>query len=125
MELKKIPTNLVILIVAVLFFIVLVNLNVISFFGGGKEDPDVVIQEYVTNKKLDSLINVIIDNQNAIEDYNKQIKNYQVSLEKIDKKIKSNQKELGEIAKEYEKNVSNINNYDSSEIYRYFAERYE
>ena len=79
----------------------------------------------VTNKKLDSLINVIIDNQNAIEDYNKQIKNYQVSLEKIDKKIKSNQKELGEIAKEYEKNVSNINNYDSSEIYRYFAERYE
>ena len=42
--LKKIHPNLVILLIVVIGIIVLVNLNIVSFFGLGKDDPDVVIQ---------------------------------------------------------------------------------
>ena len=122
--LKKIHPNLVILIVVVLGILVLVNLNVISFFGLGKDDPDVVIQEYVTNKKLDSLIQIIQSNQEVIENYNIQIKEYQTSIAKIDYKITKNQNELGKIAKEYEKNVDHINTLNSGELYQYFSNRY-
>ena len=122
--LKKIHPNLVILLIVVIGIIVLVNLNIVSFFGLGKDDPDVVIQEYVTNKKLDSLIQVIQLNQEVIENYNEQIKEYQSSIDKIDNKINKNQKELGKIAKEYEKNVDHINTLNSGELYGYFSDRY-
>ena len=122
--LKKIHPNLVILIVVVLGIIILANLNIISFFGKGKGEKDIIIQEYVTNKKLDSLIQIIQSNQEVIENYNIQIKEYQSSIKKIDYKITKNQKELGKIAKEYEKNVDHINTLNSGELYQYFSNRY-
>ena len=85
--LKKIHPNLVILLIVVVGIIILANLNIISFFGSGKGDQDVIIQEYVTNKKLDSLIQIIQSNQEVIENYNEQIKEYQSSINKIDNKI--------------------------------------
>ena len=122
--LKKIHPNLVILIVVVLGIIILANLNIISFFGKGKGEKDIIIQEYVTNKKLDSLIQIIQSNQEVIENYNIQIKEYQTSIAKIDYKITKNQNELGKIAKEYEKNVDHINTLNSGELYQYFSNRY-
>ena len=122
--LKKIHPNLVILLIIVLGIIILANLNIISFFGKGKGEKDVIIQEYVTNKKLDSLIQIIQSNQDVIENYNEQIKKYQSSIKKIDYKISKNQKELGKIAKEYEKNVDHINTLNSGELYQYFSNRY-
>ena len=122
--LKKIHPNLVILLIVVLGIIILANLNIISFFGKGKGEKDIIIQEYVTNKKLDSLIQIIQSNQEVIENYNIQIKEYQTSIAKIDYKITKNQKELGKIAKEYEKNVDHINTLNSGELYQYFSNRY-
>ena len=121
----KIPPNLVIVLIVVIGFIVLINLNVISFFGTGKKDKDIAVQEYVTNKKIDSLIQVIQENQESIGKYNEKIEEYQKSIEGIDNKIAKNQKELDKIAKEYEENINNINDYTSHDIYQYFAERYE
>ena len=122
--LKKIHPNLVILLIVVLGIIILANLNIISFFGKGKGEKDIIIQEYVTNKKLDSLIQIIQSNQEVIENYNIQIKEYQTSIAKIDYKITKNQNELGKIAKEYEKNVDHINTLNSGELYQYFSNRY-
>ena len=121
----KIPPNLVIVLIVVIGFIVLINLNVISFFGTGKKDKDIAVQEYVTNKKIDSLIQVIQENQESIGKYNEKIEEYQKSIEGIDKKITKNQKELDKIAKEYEETINNIDDYTSNDIYKYFSERYE
>ena len=88
----KIPPNLVIVLIVVIGLIVLINLNVISFFGTGKKDKDIAVQEYVTNKKIDSLIQVIQENQESIGKYNEKIEEYQKSIEGIDKKIAKNQK---------------------------------
>ena len=123
MELK-IPQNLVIVLIGVVFVIVLVNLNVVSFFGSGG-DEETAVQEYITNKKIDSLIQVIQENQESIGKYNEKIEEYQKSIEGIDKKIAKNQKELDKIAKEYEETISNIDDYTSNDIYKYFSERYE
>jgi len=122
--LNKIHPNLVILLIVVIGIIILVNLNIVSFFGKGKGEKDIIIQEYVTNKKLDSLIQIIQSNQEVIENYNIQIKEYQTSIAKIDYKITKNQNELGKIAKEYEKNVDHINTLNSGELYQYFSNRY-
>ena len=121
----KIPPNLVIVLIVVIGIIVLINLNVISFFGAGEKDKDVAVQEYITNKKIDSLIQVIQENQESIGKYNEKIEEYQKSIEGIDNKISKNQKELDKIAKEYEENISNINDYTSHDIYQYFSERYK
>ena len=121
----KIPPNLVIVLIVVIGFIVLINLNVISFFGTWKKDKDIAVQEYVTNKKIDSLIQVIQENQESIGKYNEKIEEYQKSIEGIDKKITKNQKELDKIAKEYEETINNIDDYTSNDIYKYFSERYE
>ena len=96
----KIPPNLVIVLIVVIGLIVLINLNVISFFGTGKKDKDIAVQEYVTNKKIDSLIQVIQENQESIGKYNEKIEEYQKSIEGIDKKIAKNQTELDKITKE-------------------------
>ena len=62
--LNKLHPNIVILIVIAIVVVVLINLNIIKIGGG---DKDTVIKEYVTNKKLDSLIRVIQVNQEAID----------------------------------------------------------
>ena len=119
--LKKLHPNIVILIVVAIVVIVLINLNIIKIGGG---DKDTVIKEYVTNKKLDSLIQVIQVNQEAIDNYNTKIKDYQKSIKQIDKKLSTNKKELDKITIKHAENITNIKDYSSNELYKYLSDRY-
>ena len=119
--LNKLHPNIVILIVVAIVVIVLINLNIIKIGGG---DEDTVIKEYVTNKKLDSLIRVIQVNQEAIDNYNTKIKDYQKSIKQIDKKLSTNKKELDKITINHAENITNIKDYSSNELYKYLSDRY-
>ena len=119
--LNKLHPNIVILIVVAIVVVVLINLNIIKIGGG---DEDTVIKEYVTNKKLDSLIQVIQVNQEAIDNYNTKIKDYQKSIKQIDKKLSTNKKELDKITIKHAENINNIKDYSSNELYKYLSDRY-
>ena len=119
--LNKLHPNIVILIVIAIVVVVLINLNIIKIGGG---DEDTVIKEYVTNKKLDSLIRVIQVNQEAIDNYNTKIKDYQKSIKQIDKKLSTNKKELDKITIKHAENITNIKDYSSNELYKYLSDRY-
>ena len=119
--LNKLHPNIVILIVIAIVVVVLINLNIIKIGGG---DKDTVIKEYVTNKKLDSLIRVIQVNQEAIDNYNTKIKDYQKSIKQIDKKLSTNKKELDKITIKHAENITNIKDYSSNELYKYLSDRY-
>ena len=119
--LNKLHPNIVILIVIAIVVVVLINLNIIKIGG---DDEDTVIKEYVTNKKLDSLIRVIQVNQEAIDNYNTKIKDYQKSIKQIDKKLSTNKKELDKITIKHAENITNIKDYSSNELYKYLSDRY-
>ena len=100
---------------------VLINLNIIRIGGSNEND---VIEQYITDKQLDSLYHVIEKNNSNIEIYNDKIKDLNKTVNKIDHKISTNRKELASINKKYEKRITDINSYTSNELYQYLAKRY-
>ena len=120
--LKKIDPNIIVyLIITGIVLFVLINLNVIRIGGNNEND---VIEQYITDKQLDSLYHVIEKNNSNIEIYNNKIKDLNKTVNKIDHKISSNRKELASINKKYEKRITDINSYTSNELYQYLAKRY-
>ena len=120
--LKKIDPNIIVyLIITGIVLFVLINLNVIRIGGNNEND---VIEQYITDKQLDSLYHVIEKNNSNIEIYNNKIKDLNKTVNKIDHKISSNRKELASINKKYEKIITYINCYTNNELYQYLAKRY-
>ena len=120
--LKKIDPNIIVyLVITGIVLFVLINLNIIRIGGDNKND---VIEQYITDKQLDSLYHVIKKNNSSIEIYNDKIKDLNKTVNKIDNKISSNRKELASINKKYEKRITDINSYTSNELYQYLAKRY-
>jgi chromosome segregation ATPase len=105
-------------LVLILILLVALSISVVTRPDNSEVD------KYVLETKIDSLNNVIDSNKKLREEYELSIALLSDSISALNNRIEKNNDELSDLKDQYNDAMDNISKFSTSDITKFFADRY-